>query len=360
MRVVTLSRSSSVLITLHAIRAIRPLEVSCSESRPAMEGRRLAADLAAAGVRVTFYGDAALAHALHDAEAVLVGADAVASSWFLNKSGTKMLAAAATHHGVPVYVAATRDKFVDEKLAGRLQERTHDPKEVWDSAPEGVQVHNCYFEATPLELVTAVITRHWRTRDGNDARRNAHAHVRSRDPLRGAQRALASSLGPSATAAGREHFSPVARCQAPSPSRLREQRPLRFAGNIRRVAQFSFIPSGEARELSEDVPRAVRGSRRPTLPHELRAHSGEWHPTLDVVETDEAVEVLVDVSGVPAGAIRVLFRAGVLLVAGEKASRGPPKTRRFITSSASSAASPAPFAWTGRSISHARGDDCRR
>jgi len=158
LRVVTISRSSSVLISLHAIRAIRPLEVSCSESRPAMEGRRLAADLAAVGVPVTFYGDASLAHALHGAEAVLVGADAVASSWFLNKSGTKMLAAAATCQGVPVYVVASRDKFVDDSLGSRLQEPPRDPKEVWHSPAEGVQVHNCYFEATPLELVTAVIS----------------------------------------------------------------------------------------------------------------------------------------------------------------------------------------------------------
>jgi HSP20 family protein len=87
------------------------------------------------------------------------------------------------------------------------------------------------------------------------------------------------------------------------------------------VAQFSFIPSVEARELSDDV-RELFEDLAATLPHELRAYSGEWHPTLDVVETDEAVEVVVDVSGVPAGAIRVLFRAGVLLVAGEKA---PPR-----------------------------------
>ena len=85
------------------------------------------------------------------------------------------------------------------------------------------------------------------------------------------------------------------------------------------MAQFSFIPSGEARELSEDV-RELFEDLAATLPPELRAYSGECHPTLDVLESDEAVEVVVDVSGVPAGAIRVLFRAGVLLVAGEKAS----------------------------------------
>jgi HSP20 family protein len=88
------------------------------------------------------------------------------------------------------------------------------------------------------------------------------------------------------------------------------------------VAQFSFIPSAEARELTDDV-RELFEDLAATLPHEMRAHSGECHPTLDVLETDEAVEVIVDVSGIPADALRVLFRASVLLIAGEKA---PPRT----------------------------------
>lgn len=88
------------------------------------------------------------------------------------------------------------------------------------------------------------------------------------------------------------------------------------------MAQFSFIPSAEARELTDDV-RELFEDLAATLPHEMRAHSGECHPTLDVLETDEAVEVIVDVSGIPADALRVLFRASVLLIAGEKA---PPRT----------------------------------
>jgi len=87
------------------------------------------------------------------------------------------------------------------------------------------------------------------------------------------------------------------------------------------VVQFSFIPTGEARELADDV-RELFEDLASQLPHEHRAYSGECHPTLDVLETDEAVEVVVDVSGIPAGALRVLFRAGMLLIAGEKA---PPR-----------------------------------
>jgi HSP20 family protein len=89
------------------------------------------------------------------------------------------------------------------------------------------------------------------------------------------------------------------------------------------AAQFSFIPSGEARELTEDV-RELFADLAAHLDHGRRAYSGECHPTLDVLETDEAVEVLVDASGIPAEALRVLFRGGMLLVVGEKAP--PPAT----------------------------------
>jgi HSP20 family protein len=84
------------------------------------------------------------------------------------------------------------------------------------------------------------------------------------------------------------------------------------------VAQFSFIPTAEAPEIAADV-RELFEDLASQLRHEHRAYSGECHPALDVLETDEAVEILVDVAGVPAEAIRVLFRSGVVIIAGEKA-----------------------------------------
>jgi translation initiation factor 2B subunit (eIF-2B alpha/beta/delta family) len=158
LHLVSISCSGSVVVALKAIRAARTVRVSCSESRPALEGRRLAAELVAAGIPVTYFSDAAIAHALGSADAVLVGADAIAATWFLNKTGTRMLAAAATQQGVPVYVVASRDKFVGRELAARLVIRSGEPAEVWDSAPEGVDVRNPYFELIPLDLVTAVIS----------------------------------------------------------------------------------------------------------------------------------------------------------------------------------------------------------
>jgi HSP20 family molecular chaperone IbpA len=88
------------------------------------------------------------------------------------------------------------------------------------------------------------------------------------------------------------------------------------------VLEFSFLPTTDSRELVDDL-RQVFADLAATLAPEQRAHSGEYHPALDVVETATAVEIVVDVAGVPAEAVRVLFRGDVLIVAGEKA---PPPT----------------------------------
>lgn len=157
-RIATLSCSGTVAYVLEAFAQRRTLEVACSEGRPALEGRRLAARLARAGIPVTYYLDAALGHALDPAHAVLVGADAIAGEWFLNKSGTRMLAAAAVQRGVPVYVLAAREKFAAPEVAARLVPRSGSADEVWVDPPPGVAVMNPYFERTPLDFVAAIVS----------------------------------------------------------------------------------------------------------------------------------------------------------------------------------------------------------
>jgi len=80
-------------------------------------------------------------------------------------------------------------------------------------------------------------------------------------------------------------------------------------------------------DLSDDVHRLLddlagrRADRRQVV-------AGECMPVVDVFETERAVEVVVDLPGVGSDAIRILFKAGVLLMVGEKerpdlAKRGP-------------------------------------
>jgi HSP20 family protein len=56
---------------------------------------------------------------------------------------------------------------------------------------------------------------------------------------------------------------------------------------------------------------------------------GECRPALDVVETAAAVEVIVDVPGVPSSSIRVVMRRNVLLIAGAKAPAPGERPTRF-------------------------------
>ena len=94
------------------------------------------------------------------------------------------------------------------------------------------------------------------------------------------------------------------------------------------MPQLSFIPSAEIGDLADDV-RQLFEELASTLRAEQRAASGECRPPVDVFETDAAVEVVVDLSGVAPEAVRILFRASVLVIAGEKAAPRPGEPQTF-------------------------------
>ena len=156
--VATVSASGSVRHCLSALARRCRLDVLCAEGRPLFEGRELAASLAEEGIAATVCTDAALSGLSHRMSAVLVGADAVAAEWFVNKSGTRQVAAVAADRGTPVYVVASRDKFIVDPLAGMLQLSGGPAAEVWSGAPDGVNVVNPYFERVPLDVIAGVIT----------------------------------------------------------------------------------------------------------------------------------------------------------------------------------------------------------
>ena len=70
-------------------------------------------------------------------------------------------------------------------------------------------------------------------------------------------------------------------------------------------------------ELADDVHRLLDdlSKRRPDRRHMV---AGECMPGVDVFETEKSVEIVLDLPGVAADCIRVLFKAGVVLVVGEK------------------------------------------
>ena len=82
-------------------------------------------------------------------------------------------------------------------------------------------------------------------------------------------------------------------------------------------------------DLAEDVRRLFddlskrHPDRRPIV-------TGECMPVVDVFETEKNVEIVLDVPGVAADCIRVLFKAGVVIIAGEK--ERPDYTKRGAAS----------------------------
>jgi HSP20 family protein len=70
-------------------------------------------------------------------------------------------------------------------------------------------------------------------------------------------------------------------------------------------------------DLATDVQRLFDdlARRRPDRRHIV---AGECMPLVDVFETEKTVEIVVDLPGVAADALRILFKAGVVLIVGEK------------------------------------------
>jgi translation initiation factor 2B subunit (eIF-2B alpha/beta/delta family) len=156
--VVTISNSTTVQHALrHAQRAGRRFSVICAESRPVCEGRQTAAQLASYGIPVRLMVDAAAVEAAASAHLVLVGADMLSMQGLVNKVGTRALAAVARHAGVPFYALCGSEKFLPPGFTP-LEQIEWPTAEVWPEAMEGVAVRNCYFDTTPLELISGIVT----------------------------------------------------------------------------------------------------------------------------------------------------------------------------------------------------------
>jgi len=154
--IATLSNSRTVRDALRRARESgREPRALVAEGRPRLEGRRLAAALAAEGLPVWLVADAALPLFLSQAHALWMGADAVTDRGVINKIGAYPAALAAREHSVPVYALAVRKKFLPAGTPA-LKIVEMPPEEVWEEPAPGVRPRNLYFEVVPLELLRGV------------------------------------------------------------------------------------------------------------------------------------------------------------------------------------------------------------
>jgi methylthioribose-1-phosphate isomerase len=149
-----------------AVKTGKNVNVISCETRPLLQGARLTSwELSRDGIPVTVITDSMAAHfmRLSRIDAVVVGADRITQDAVFNKIGTYMHAVCARHHNIPFYVAAPLSTF-DPALMAKdvvIEERGRDEVTTMGNrtfVPPAAGVKNPAFDATPMDLVTAIIT----------------------------------------------------------------------------------------------------------------------------------------------------------------------------------------------------------
>jgi HSP20 family protein len=74
----------------------------------------------------------------------------------------------------------------------------------------------------------------------------------------------------------------------------------------------------DSEDLAEEVTRLFEDLDR-TRALDQRVPPGAYSPTLDALETADAVDIVIDVPGVEAEDLRVYLRGGIVIIAGGKA-----------------------------------------
>ena len=153
-RLFTLSYSEAVRDAILAWH-VGEKQVTIAESGPRNEGIRLAEDLSRQGVQVRTAPDAEIASAVWEADAVLVGCDAITDTdTILNKVGTLQAVTAANDARIPAYAIAQAFKTVPPGWPVFLEVQA--PADF--GAAEASQAGGAVFDLTPLDLFDAVFT----------------------------------------------------------------------------------------------------------------------------------------------------------------------------------------------------------
>jgi len=156
--ILTHSYSDTILKTLLlAKRAGKNFDVICTESQPTKEGIFLAERLGKEEINVTLIVDSAASSFLPETQLVLIGADALSTYGLINKIGTLGLALAAKEFKVNFYALCDSEKILPTKYTINIKE-LKDPNEILPKTIDNVTPINYYFDLTPLEYLTGIIT----------------------------------------------------------------------------------------------------------------------------------------------------------------------------------------------------------
>jgi len=161
-RIMTHSYSSTLMAVLEkAFTQHRDIEVITTRSGAGRTGERIAQQLWLCGIPSTFIDDAAMGFYMSTVNKVMVGADRIcADGKVVNGIGTFQLALVAERAGIPFYVLCETLKFDPRLRSDAVDLEEKEPSEVVELGrlPPEVKVKNPYFDITPLELITGIVT----------------------------------------------------------------------------------------------------------------------------------------------------------------------------------------------------------
>jgi translation initiation factor 2B subunit (eIF-2B alpha/beta/delta family) len=134
----------------------RNLIVIIAESRPQLEGRVLAKQLAKEKIKIEFITEAMLPHYVELCNSVVLGADKILGNGdIVNKTGSRLIAILSKEFKKPLYIVADKSKRTNNTT---FRIETKQSKEVWLAKDPLIKVNNYYFERIEKKYITKVIT----------------------------------------------------------------------------------------------------------------------------------------------------------------------------------------------------------
>lgn len=133
------------------------LTVYVTEARPRYLGRKMARTLAGYDdVETHLVVDSASGHLLPECDRVVVGMSCIVDGTLYNRVGTYPIAATAADAGVPVTAVGSAAKLVGPGFAFENENRV--ASEVMLEPPQGFEIDNPAYDATPTRLLDSVVT----------------------------------------------------------------------------------------------------------------------------------------------------------------------------------------------------------
>lgn len=141
----------AAFLAAHA-RGLGPTPV-ISEGGPELHGRRLATELARAGLEPRLVHDLALQREVAYADRLWLVTESVGAESLVAPIGTRALAEEARRREVPVVVPTTTEILAPAGAAALPPWGERERWLLWQDAPAGVRVEACPWEHVPLDLV---------------------------------------------------------------------------------------------------------------------------------------------------------------------------------------------------------------